>query len=71
MIHGQNVAITDLGFDDGGTWTHKPYTGSYGTRGFRLDGTNGYISQVNAYDFTANDPDLPPLDTVDLPPYTL
>lgn len=70
VVHGQDVAVTDFGFDDGGTWTRKRYAGAYGTYGYRLDGSNGYISTIGGYDFGQHASSPPPLDYDDLPPYT-
>lgn len=64
------VNIGDLAFDNGGTWTHKPYAGSHGVGGVNLDGRNGVVDAASGYvwDDAANFA-LMGLDYADLPPY--
>lgn len=71
VLDGVAALPTDFGFDDGGTWTRKPYTGSYGTYGFRLDGSNGFNdASGNGRTFTAlNMTSGDNIDFNDLPPY--
>lgn len=69
LIYG-TAAPTDVAFDNGGTWTRKPFTGSYGTGGFFLDGTDGFLDLVNGWDFSEVGATGISLDTDDLPPYT-
>jgi hypothetical protein len=72
VIDGLAVPVTSFGFDDGGTWTAKLYTGSYGTYGFRLDGSDefndvsGNGQHFTPVNMTAGDN----IDISDLPPYS-
>ena len=71
VAYGQSLAPTNFAFDDGGTWTRKPFAGSYGTYGFSLDGTDGFNDvSGNGINFTGTNMDTSNLDTGDLPPYT-
>ncbi len=69
IVQNTAPAQTAFGFDDGGTWTHMPYTGSYGPYGWLMDGRNGFIDSVQGYDFTDNGTTDVTLDYDDLPPY--
>jgi hypothetical protein len=73
VIDGISLDPTSFAFDNGGTWTHKPYTGSYGTFGFRIDGSAGFNdASSNGRSFTGNNMTIADnIDTTDLPPYTL
>lgn len=72
VLEGVSASPTDFAFDDGGTWTRMPYTGSYGTYGFSLDGTDGFNDvSGNGQHFTGVNMTVGGnLDTADLPPYT-
>jgi hypothetical protein len=72
VLDGVSVDANSFGFDDGGVWTRKPYTGSYGTHGFRLDGINGFNdSSGNGQHFTGtNMTEVDNISDADLPPYT-
>lgn len=66
------AAATDFAYDNGGTWTAKKYAGSYGTYGYRLDGTDGFndTSGVGT-DFTGTNMTVGDnISHSDLPPYT-
>lgn len=73
VIDGLALAPTDFAFDDGGTWTAKQYSGSYGTYGFRLDGVDGFNDvSGNGVNFTGVNMTVGDnIDTSDLPPYSL
>ena len=72
IIQDAAPAVTDVAFDDGGTWTHKTYAGSRGTYGIFLDGTNGFIDVENDVDFSSyNGATGVELDFADLPPYSV
>lgn len=68
-LEGVSAAPTDFAFDDGGTWTRKEYTGSYGNYGFSLDGSSFNDVGPNGLDFTPVNMDGTNLDAVDLPPF--
>lgn len=69
VLDGVSVDASAFGFDNGGTWTHQPYAGSYGTYGFRLDGTDLFNDvSGNAQHFTGVNMDATNLDYNDLPP---
>lgn len=71
IIEGTTGGPTDFAFNNGGTWTRKPYPNSYGTHGWGWDGTNGFNSTAGVIEaLTANVVVLGDLDTVDLPPWT-
>lgn len=71
LLEGVAAAPTDFAFDNGGTWTRKRYTGTYGTYGFKLDGTNGFNdTSGNGQNFSGFNMDSSNLDLADLPPYT-
>jgi hypothetical protein len=71
VVDGQSLDATSFGFDNGGTWTRKKYTGGWGTYGFSLDGTDSFNDvSGNAQHFTGQNMDASNLDTADLPPYT-
>lgn len=71
VLEGVSADPTAFAFSDGGTWTRKPYAGSYGTYGFSLDGTDGFNDvSGNGQHFTGVNMDASNLDTADLPPYT-
>ena len=71
VLEGVIAAPTDFAFNNGGTWTRKRYTGSYGTYGFNLDGTDGFNDvSGNGQHFTGtNMTTADNLDFLDLPPY--
>lgn len=70
VVDGAALAPTDFAYDNVGTWTRKPYAGSYGTYGFCLDGTDGFNDvSGNAQHFTGVNMDASNLDDADLPPY--
>lgn len=72
VLDGVLAGPTDFAFDNGGTWTRKPYTGSYGASGFRLDGSNGFTDvSGNGRVFTGSNMTIGAnIDIADLPPYT-
>lgn len=72
VVDGASLDPTSFAFDDGGTWTRMPYTGSYGTYGFSLDGSDGFNDVgPNGQNFTGvNMTTGANIDTGDLPPYT-
>ena len=72
MVYGASHAPTDFAFDDGGTWTAKTFVGSYGTYGYRLDGTDGFNDvSGNGLNFTGSNMTIGAnIDTGDLPPYS-
>lgn len=72
VIEGQSLEPTEFAFDNGGTWTRKPFTGSYGTHGFRIDGSAGFNDAANGRVFNAATgmTIAANIDTADLPPYT-
>jgi hypothetical protein len=70
VVDGAALDPTSFGTTIGGTWTRKPYTGSYGTYGFCLDGSSGFNDvSGNGQHFTGVNMDASNLDTADLPPY--
>lgn len=73
VLDGVSADASAFAFSNGGVWTRKPYTGSYGTHGFFLDGSTGVLGQDvsgNGQHFTGLNMDNSNLDTADLPPYT-
>lgn len=53
LIDGQALAPTEFGYNDGGTWKAKAYTGSFGTNGYYLKfENNGNDSSGNGNNFT-------------------
>jgi hypothetical protein len=71
VLEGVAGTPTDFAFDDGGTWTRKLYAGSYGTYGFKLDGSSLFNdTSGNGQNFTGVNMDASNLDPADLPPYT-
>jgi hypothetical protein len=71
VLDGVSQDASAFGFDDGGTWTRMPYTGSYGTHGFSLDGTDGFNDvSGNGQHFTGTNMTVDDnLDFADLPPF--
>ncbi len=71
ILEGVSADPTSFAFDNAGTWTRKRYTGSYGTYGFKLDGSDTFNDvSGNAQHFTGQNMDASNLDAADLPPYT-
>lgn len=71
VLEGVSQDATAFAFDNGGTWTRKPYAGSYGTYGFSLDGSDLFNDvSGNGQHFTPTGMDASNLNTSDLPPYT-
>jgi hypothetical protein len=73
VLEGVAQAASAFAFSNGGTWTRKKYTGSYGTYGFFLDGSTGIVGadlSGNGQTFTGTNMDASNLSTSDLPPYT-
>jgi hypothetical protein len=72
VLDGVLAGPTDFAFDNGGTWTRKPYVGSYGSSGFCLDGSNGFTdTSINGRVFTGTNMTIGAnIDIADLPPYT-
>ena len=61
FVDNQALAPTNFGYDNGGSWEWKDYTGTYGTNGFRLlfdDATStttlGYDASPNGNNWTLN-----------------
>jgi hypothetical protein len=73
VLEGVAALPTDFALSNGGVWTRKPYTGSYGTYGFRLDGSAGFNDvSGNGQHFTGvNMTAAANLDPADLPPFTV
>jgi hypothetical protein len=70
VLEGVAADPTAFCVNVGGTWTRKRYTGSYGTYGFCLDGSNGFNDvSGNGQNFTGTNMDESNLDTADLPPH--
>lgn len=70
VVDGLSLTPSSFAFNNGGTWTRQPYTGSYGTNGFAFDGTDLDNVAGTAMSFTAVGMDGTNLDSADLPPYT-
>lgn len=72
VVEGQSLAPSEFGYDNGGTWSWKDYTGSVGTHGFRINPQNsgeiGTDQSGNGYNFTLNNMDTSNFDAADLPP---
>ena len=72
VVEGQQLAATDFGYDNGGTWSWKDYAGSFGTHGFRVNPQNssqiGTDQSGNGYSFTLNNMDTSNFDGADFPP---
>lgn len=69
ILDGVATDASSFAFDNGGTWTRKPYTGGYGVFGFRIDGSNGF-NDASGSGFTFSNRGGASLDAADLPPYT-
>jgi hypothetical protein len=70
VLDGVSADANSFGFTSGGVWIRKPYTGSYGKYGFRLDGTRGFSdASGNGQNFTGVNMSESDLDSSDLPPY--
>jgi len=70
VVDGLSLDGSSFAFDNGGTWTRKKYTGSYGTYGFSLDGSEfGVDVSGNGLHFSGVNMDASNLDLTDLPPY--
>ena len=71
VVEGTTGGASDFAFNNGGTWTRKPYVGSYGNHGFGWDGSNGFNATSGVTGaLTASVVTTGDLDTVDLPPWT-
>jgi len=71
VIDGLALDPTSFAFNNGGTWTRKKYSGSYGTYGFCLDGSDGFNDiSGNAQHFTGINMDATNLSAADMPPFT-
>lgn len=72
VLEGVSQDATAFAFNNSGTWTRQRYTGSYGTYGFKLDGTNSFNDvSGNGQNFTGTNMTIGTnLDAADLPPYT-
>ena len=72
VVEGQQLTPSDFGYDNGGTWSWKDYTGTYGTHGLRINPQNsseiGTDKSGNGYNFTLNNMDASNFDSGDLPP---
>lgn len=69
ILDGVAADASSFAFNNGGTWTRKPYTGGYGAFGFRIDGSNGF-NDASGSGFTFFNRGGTSLDAADLPPYT-
>lgn len=69
LVDAASLDPSSFAFSDGGVWTRKPYTGSYGTNGWLMDGFGGagVDASGGGNDFLNNGCTL---DDADLPPYT-
>lgn len=45
FVDGQSLAPTSFGVNNSGTWSHRPYTGSYGNKGFSIDGSTSTVGE--------------------------
>lgn len=72
IVEGTTGGATDFAFNNGGTWTRKPYAGAYGTHGWGWDGSDGFNSTAGVIEaLTANNVTTGSnLDFGDLPPWT-
>jgi hypothetical protein len=71
VIDGLALDPTNFAFNNGGTWTRKKYSGSYGTYGFCLDGSDGFNDiSGNAQHFSGINMDATNLSAADMPPFT-
>lgn len=72
VVEGQVLGPDNFGFDDGGTWKWKDYTGAFGNHGFRINPQDsseiGTDQSGNGYDFTLNNMDSSNFDSADIPP---
>lgn len=68
LVSGQALTPDYFAFDDNGTWTRKPYEGSYGNFGFSLDGSDGF-NDVSGNGFHFTNVGGVQLDPNDLPPF--
>lgn len=68
IVSGQSLGPDEFAFDNGGTWTRKPYGGSYGTFGLSLDGSQGF-NDVSGNGFHFTNVGGVQLDFDDLPPH--
>lgn len=69
VIDGTQAAPTDVGHDVAGTWSHKPYAGSFGSTGFYFAGDDGLYTRSGfgqPYEFTNGGAAM---DPADVPPY--
>lgn len=70
-IDGLALDPTSFAFTNVSTWTRKKYTGSYGTYGFCLDGSDGFNDiSGNAQHFTGFNMDATNISNADMPPFT-
>ncbi len=71
VLDGVAGQASDFAFTNVSTWTRKPYVGSYGSNGFRLDGSTGFTDSANGRSFTGtNMTEADNISFTDLPPYT-
>lgn len=72
VVEGQALTPSEFGYDNGGTWSWKNYTGSFGTHGFRLNPQDssqiGTDQSGNGKNFTLTNMDATNFDGTDLPP---
>lgn len=72
VVEGQSLAPSNFAFDNGGTWSWKDYTGTFGTHGFRINPQDsseiGADKSGNGNDFTLNNMDTSNFDGADTPP---
>lgn len=69
FVEGASLAPTDFAFNNGGVWTRKKFTGSYGTNGFGLDGSSG-LNTTFGKAYTFSQTGTITISSSDLPPYT-
>jgi Concanavalin A-like lectin/glucanases superfamily len=71
VVDGLALDPTSFAFNNSGTWTRKKYSGSYGTYGFNLDGTDGFNDvSGNGQHFTGTNMDATNVTNADMPPFT-
>lgn len=72
VVDGTDCVPSDFAFDNGGTWTRKPFAGSHGAQGFSLTGQRNFHDvSGNGHRFVGNNMTLDNIDRADLPPYTV
>jgi hypothetical protein len=71
IVQGLALEPSAFAFNKNGTWTRRPFEGSYGTYGFSLTGEGGLgvDRSGNRQHFTGTNMDATNLDPEDLPPF--